>query len=245
MEGKFRVLIVDDDPNILRTMRAIARHHRMLETEVIEEPILAGDKIRQNPPYHIILTDLVMPGMTGVDLLKLAKAKSPDTKVILVAGFGDQQLLMDAIKYGVYDYIHKPFRPEELNLMLNNCTERCLHLRENQQLKNELETLRQSRQQVAQLATNLRHENDRLRQELQQYQPQLETVPTDINEAIAAAAAKKVGNIQPYDIYRELKEASNLLENNHISQEEFTEIRKSILNRAYGTKIATEVGSEG
>ncbi|CAM2010348.1 response regulator [Acanthopleuribacter pedis] len=241
MEGKFRVLIVDDDPNILSTMRAIARHHRMLETEVVDKPILAGGRIRQNPPYHIILTDLVMPGMTGVDLLKLAKAKSPDTKVILVAGFGDQQMLMDAIKFGVYDYIHKPFRPEELNLMLNNCTERCLHLRENAKLRLEVDHLKAGRQQATLEITNLRHENERLRQQLHQFQPQSDSEPTNINEAIAAAAAKKVSNIQPYDIYRELKEVSNLLENNHISQEEFTEIRKSILNRAYGSKEVSEV----
>ncbi len=241
MEGKYRLLIVDDDPNILKTMRAIARHHRQLETEVVEEPVAAREKILQNAPYHIILTDLVMPGLNGVDLLKLARAKSPDTKVILVASFGDQQMLMDAIKYGVYDYIHKPFRPEELNLMLNNCTERCRLISSNMMLEERVTRQQESRQTLQEEVAQLRHENARLREELNKFQPKLDQVPTDISEAIAAAAAKRVSNIQPYDIYRELKELGQLLENEHISQTEFNEIRKSILNRAYGSQQVSEV----
>lgn len=241
MEGKYRLLIVDDDPNILKTMRAIARHHRQLDTEVVEEPVAAREKILHNPPYHIILTDLVMPGLNGVDLLKLARAKSPDTKVILVASFGDQQMLMDAIKYGVYDYIHKPFRPEELNLMLNNATERCRLISGNMLLQERVTRLQEHHQAQQQELVQLRQENTRLRDELHKFQPQLDQVPTDISEAIAAAAAKRVSNIQPYDIYRELKELSQLLENEHISQGEFNEIRKSILNRAYGSQQVSEV----
>ncbi|CAM2065975.1 Response regulator [Sulfidibacter corallicola] len=239
MEGKFRLLIVDDDPAILKTMKAIARHHRHLETEVVDQPAKASEKIQNNAPYHIILTDLVMPGITGVDLLRMAKAKSPDTKVILVASFGDQQILMDAIKYGVYDYIHKPFRPEELNLMLNNCTERFLHLREKHDLKQELVLNKTKLEEYDAEVLALRHEIARLRTLLKQYEPDMEDMPQDISQAIAKAAAKRVTNIQQYDIYRELRDLTNLYEEKRITQQEFQEFRKALLERAYRTSLTS------
>ena len=131
MPEKFRLLIVNDNPITLEVMRNMARRHQNIDVDVV---VLAADAlgmIQSNPPYHIILTDLTTPYFTGTDVLKAAKARSPDTKVLLVTSFGNHQGIIDAIKLGVFDYLHKPFRPEELNLKLMNAE---LHFQQKQRI---------------------------------------------------------------------------------------------------------------
>jgi len=231
MQEKFRLLIVNDNPITLEMMRNIVRHHRNLSTEVVVLAASALEKISNNPPYHIILTDLTTPYFTGVDVLKAARAKSPDTKVIMVTGWGNHQGIIDAIKTGLYDYLHKPFRPEELNLKLNNAT---LHFQQKMLTLEQKETLAEQDKNLVDQAREialLQDEVERLRKTLSRYEPKEEAI--DLDTAIARIAAEKGSKLQSYQLYRKLTDLNTLLEEKRISDDEFQKLRKTVLEKAY------------
>ncbi len=231
MKEKFRLLIVNDNPITLEMMRNIVRHHRSLSTEVVVLAASALDKISNNPPYHIILTDLTTPYFTAVDVLKAARAKSPDTKVLIVTSWGNHQGIIDAIKTGVYDYLHKPFRPEELNLKLNNAT---LHFQQKQKIFEQKAIISEQTKALAEKnkeIDQLQEEAERLRKTLARYEPEEEVI--DLDTAIARIAAEKGSKLQSYQLYRKLTDLNTLLEEKRISEEEFQKLRKTILEKAY------------
>ncbi|MFN3740181.1 MAG: response regulator [Thermodesulfovibrionales bacterium] len=65
-------------------------------------------------PFDLVITDIRMPVMSGLDLMARIKEKSPDAAFIVITGHGDYSLAVEAIKLGVYDFINKPFRREAL-----------------------------------------------------------------------------------------------------------------------------------
>jgi len=232
-EEKFRLLMVNDNPVTVEMMRNILRHHRHLKPEVAVFAQDALDKLKNSPPYHIILTDLTTPYFTTLDVMRAAKSRSPDTKVIMVSSFGSQQAVIDAIKAGVYSYIHKPFRPDELNLALTNVTE---HFRRRKQLSELAETLKKTREElhsrdqaIAELTAKLKE----LEQRIDNQDAEQGEGARDLDAAIEEAAARKTGAPVGYRLYRDLTDLDNMLEDNKITAEEFQEIRKSILDRTY------------
>src|ERR1700693_4007702 len=87
-----------------------------------------------------VITDLRMPKVDGLQVLRAAKEQSPDTAVIMVTAMASTETAVEAMKLGAYDYITKPFKLDEVNLIIKNALER-KHLRaENQYLRKQLET---------------------------------------------------------------------------------------------------------
>ena len=237
-EEKFRLLIVNDNPITLEMMRNIVRHHRHLSTDVVVLAASALEKIKNNPPYHIILTDLTTPYFTGIDVLKAAKARSPDTKVLIVTSFGNHQGIIDAIKAGVFDYLHKPFRPEELNLKLNNATVHFQQKRSLHDFKEKVNALESEILEKDAVLAQYEEEAMRLKKDLGKYEPEEEVV--DLDTAIARIAAEKGGKLQSYNVFRKLTDLSSLLEEKKISHEEFQKLRKAILDKAYQVPMPQE-----
>ena len=75
-------------------------------------------------PFDLIVTDLRMTGMSGIDVLKRTKELFPDTEVVVMTAYGTIEGAVDAIKSGAYDYLTKPFQPEELTLVAERALER-------------------------------------------------------------------------------------------------------------------------
>ena len=86
----------------------------------------------------VVLTDVRMPKMGGLDLLATLKAKSNDTTVIVMSAYGNVDQAIEAMKAGAYDYIQKPFKPDEVVLALRKAEERELLRRENRALREEI-----------------------------------------------------------------------------------------------------------
>ena len=86
--------------------------------------------------YDVILLDINLPGMDGMDVLRLVPARQPDTQVVMMTAFGTVDTAVEAMKQGAFDYINKPFSTDELVLTIQRALEE-------KKLRRELALLRQ------------------------------------------------------------------------------------------------------
>ena len=131
-----RVLVVDDEPMIVSLLSTILREKGWDVTEAWSgtDGIDQLDRAR----FDVILTDLVMPGDSGIDLLRAAKEIHPDVEVILMTGYATADTAIEAMRNGAYHYIMKPLKAEEVvNLVEKAYSQRQME-RENRFLKSEI-----------------------------------------------------------------------------------------------------------
>lgn len=131
------VLIVDDEPNIRRVMEAVFTKAGY-QVFTAESGKKALDILSTEVDLDVMLCDLVMPDMSGVDVLKAAKEINPRLSIVMITAHGTIKTAVDAMKFGAFDYITKPFEIDEIKLVVKNAVERSKLLGENIQLKQEL-----------------------------------------------------------------------------------------------------------
>jgi len=132
-----RVLLVDDDRVARVPLRDDIREagYEVDEAGSAEEAL---DLLRRNP-YDVVVTDLRMPGMDGIELLERIKAQRPDAEVIVITAYGTVQTAVRAMKLGAYEYLTKPFDNEELLLLLERIRKVREVMAENLRLRRRLE----------------------------------------------------------------------------------------------------------
>jgi two-component system, NtrC family, response regulator AtoC len=110
------VLIVDDEMNIRRVLAAMLKRDGYEVTTAADgEQALA---VLQKTPVHVVVTDMVMPKVGGMELLRRVGAEYPDVPVILITAHGSVDTAVAALKAGAFDYITKPFEQEELRKVI-------------------------------------------------------------------------------------------------------------------------------
>ncbi|MBV8207471.1 MAG: sigma-54-dependent Fis family transcriptional regulator [Acidobacteria bacterium] len=136
-EAPIRFLVVDDQQSIRRLCITVARN---LGFECAEAAS-GEDALRRMEcePPDVVLADLRMENMDGLDFLAAIKRLQPATEVTIMTGFGSVETAVHAMKLGAYDYITKPFRLEELTLMLQRMAERVRLLNENRFLRERMD----------------------------------------------------------------------------------------------------------
>ena len=118
----YPILFVDDDQQILDVVATyLGRHGYSVDS--INDGTLALEKIKQKE-YAAVFTDLIMPEISGLDLLKAVKEISPNTEVIIVTGYGTIESAIEALKQGSYDYLQKPINFERLKILINRILEK-------------------------------------------------------------------------------------------------------------------------
>jgi CheY-like chemotaxis protein len=132
-----KTLVVDDD----KRMRSVLKS---LLTEEGHEAIVCADGLEGiarcgETPFDLVITDLIMPGASGIDVLKACRKSHPETLVVLITGFASLETAIQAIREGAYDYITKPFKMEEMKIVVRNAGEQIRLLRENKRLLRELQ----------------------------------------------------------------------------------------------------------
>ncbi len=132
-----RILVVDDEENIRLVLRTLLRKHGY-EVETADSGETALGMVDTFGP-DVILTDVRMPKMGGLDLLAMLKAKQHPATVIVMSAFGNVDLALEAMKAGAYDYVSKPFKPDEIVLALRKAEERESLRRENRALKEQIQ----------------------------------------------------------------------------------------------------------
>jgi two-component system, NtrC family, response regulator HydG len=140
------LLIADDDPGLRESLeRALTREgYRVVlasDGRAALERVQAGG-------VDLIVTDLRMPGLTGLELLRAAKAIMPDVDVILLTAFGTVEEAVKAMKDGAYDFLTKPFRREQLIKLIDKALERRDLIEQNRALKQQLEDLQAKGQMI-------------------------------------------------------------------------------------------------
>src|SRR3954471_17290045 len=131
-----RVLVVDDEENLRLVVRTFLKRSGY-EVEAAEDADRALELVESFGP-DVILTDVRMPKRGGLDLLATLKAKGNEATVIVMSAYGNVDLALEAMKAGAYDYVQKPFKPDEVVLTLRKSEERELLRRENRALRDEI-----------------------------------------------------------------------------------------------------------
>ena len=101
-----RVLLVDDDETIRDTLYELLSEFYVCQTAETAEKAFARLEADE---YDVVLTDISMPGLSGLELLGHVRQKFPDTPVIIVSGIGDQEHAQGLIRLGAFDFLLKPF----------------------------------------------------------------------------------------------------------------------------------------
>ena len=136
MTGKARVFVVDDKESMLKMLSQLLSPDYVVSTFSAARPALEQLERQQ---VDLVLSDIRMPGMDGMELLREVKEKSPGTEVILMTAFATVSQAVEAVKAGAYNYLTKPFEPDELKIALEKALERKRLREETRILKEQVE----------------------------------------------------------------------------------------------------------
>ncbi|VAV85540.1 hypothetical protein MNBD_DELTA01-334 [hydrothermal vent metagenome] len=136
MTEQFKVLVVDDDDTLLQLLTETVQTMGCFATSARSG--LDALNLISVRKFDIVVTDLKMPGMDGLKLLEEIKKIDRDVVVIMVTGYATLETAVKAIEKGAYDYIAKPFRLDELMVVIKNACERLRLLKQKNALLDEL-----------------------------------------------------------------------------------------------------------
>ena len=136
MEQQGRILIVDDEEN-LRHLLSVVLSKEGYRCEEARDGAAALERLLVEP-FDVVLCDLNMPRLSGMQLLSEVKERGIDTTFIVLTAYGSLESAVAAMKLGAYDYVNKPFKPDEVLLVLRKAYERERLRAENRQLKKRL-----------------------------------------------------------------------------------------------------------
>jgi two-component system response regulator PilR (NtrC family) len=134
---RHRILVVDDEES-MREFLCILLQRDGHKVEAVGDGQQAVARLK-DCSYDLIVSDIKMPKLDGFALLEYVRERSPATAIIMITAFSTTEQAVDAMKKGAYDYITKPFKNEEIRLVVENALERLDLRRENLQLKKELD----------------------------------------------------------------------------------------------------------
>lgn len=130
------ILIVEDEKNVgdlLREILADLNRRIRLTYDGAEAIRELGQR-----KYDLVITDIMLPGATGMEVLREAKSRYPHILVIIITGYASIETAIGAVKEGAYDYLRKPFRLDEIKIAVTNACEKITLMRENSLLMNNL-----------------------------------------------------------------------------------------------------------
>ncbi len=130
----FRSILVADDEASIRHVLSLVLADKGYEVRAVSDGEEALKELAARP-YDVVISDVRMPKLDGMTLLKRALEQQPDLTFLVMSAYGSQELALEAVQHGAYDYVQKPFKPEEVVFALKKAEERLRLLRENRRLK--------------------------------------------------------------------------------------------------------------
>ena len=129
-----RVLIVEDEKSMRELLTLILRKERY-DVESAESATRAKERLTGGETFDLIISDISMPGMTGLELLRHCREACPQTAVILMTAYGTKQTAIDALNDGASYYVEKPFDLDEMKVVVRKTLEQKRVVKENEGLK--------------------------------------------------------------------------------------------------------------
>ena len=124
-----RILVVDDEEIVIRSCLRVLEGNGY-EIDVAHDGHEALRKVESNT-YDVMILDIMMPNLGGMEVLRRVKETHPDINVIMITGLSQIDTAVQAMKLGAFDYISKPFEPDEIKLVVERALERRRRLQEN------------------------------------------------------------------------------------------------------------------
>lgn len=135
-QNNIKILVADDDRGIREVLEEFLKNDGC-EVKTARDGLDTLEKAKSEK-FDIIVADLMMPGVDGLELLKSCKQLDPDILFIMITGHSSLETALTAIKEGAYDYVTKPFRLEEMQIAIKNGSERVRLIRQNRMLVEDL-----------------------------------------------------------------------------------------------------------
>ncbi|MBM4294164.1 MAG: response regulator [Deltaproteobacteria bacterium] len=117
-----RILVVDDEPNMLRLLKTILSDQTGYDVVTTNNP-LEVSKLLQEDRFDLVISDLKMPLVDGIDLIGIIKKIDPGIPIIIITAYGTIETAEEAVQKGAYDFITKPFRKEAILLTIRRALE--------------------------------------------------------------------------------------------------------------------------
>ena len=133
-----RILAVDDELDMLALLKMIVEGYSDHQVVATNNPLEAAGFLEKET-FDLVLTDLKMPGMDGLELLDLARRRDEDALVLVITAYGSLELAEETMAKGAFDYITKPFRKEQILLAIDKAMRWREMQRQNRELKRRLE----------------------------------------------------------------------------------------------------------
>lgn len=146
MSGAARILVVDDERSMREFLEILLRKEGYDVTTAgdVDGALLA----LESDDFDLVVSDIQMPGKTGLDLLKAIREANADALVVMITAFATTETAIAAMKEGAYDYVTKPFKLDEIKLVVQKALEKKSLTSENARLRSELRSERRERQLV-------------------------------------------------------------------------------------------------
>ena len=138
----FKVLVVDDE-KIIRHVCQMSLQKAGFEVETVENGLSALELLRHTDDIGIVITDMKMPGMSGLELLEHIKRDFTHIEVIIMTGYATIESAITAMKLGAYDFILKPLQADQIRMVVNKCREKIQLSNENLALRRAYQKLRE------------------------------------------------------------------------------------------------------
>ncbi|HSN82886.1 MAG TPA: sigma-54 dependent transcriptional regulator [Polyangiales bacterium] len=134
-----RILVCDDEAS-LREMLQILLRREGYRVDVVDGVRAACERLASVDPYDVVITDLVMPDGTGMEVLDAVRARSKDTQILMITAYATTEQAVEAMRKGAYDYVQKPFKNHELLATLEKALEKHDIVAENETLRAEVKS---------------------------------------------------------------------------------------------------------
>ncbi len=136
MTPRGRILVVDDERSMQEFLEIFLRREGF-EVELAGGASEAVERI-EHGDFDLVISDMQMPGGSGLDVLRASQAAAPDAVVVMITAFASTESAIAAMREGAYDYITKPFKLDEIRVVIDKALEKKSLARENRQLRSEL-----------------------------------------------------------------------------------------------------------
>jgi DNA-binding NtrC family response regulator len=135
-KNNFKILVADDDDIARDVITTLLSRDGFSVTSVADG--LEAINVLRIDDVHMVISDLMMPGADGIEVLRFAVRSNPDIAVVILTAYGTLDTTLEAIRAGAYDYLTKPFKAQEISIIAERAFQRAQLIEDNRELKKNL-----------------------------------------------------------------------------------------------------------